>query len=36
MRALDTPTAINELTILPKDWEERTIPFSKEVAEILR
>lgn len=36
MRALDTPTAINELTILPKDWEERTIPFSKELAEILR
>jgi hypothetical protein len=21
---------------LPKDWEERTVPFSKEVAEILR
>jgi integrase len=21
---------------LPKDWEERTVPFSKEVAEVLR
>ena len=25
-----------QYAFLPKDWEERTVPFSKEVAEILR
>jgi len=28
--------AKSQYGVLPKDWEERTVPFSKEVAEILR